>query len=61
MEVDNWRKRDYPARLSPWQSPGGARWYRVLLGPYTSREGAESLAQSLRGRRYIATYLIFEH
>ncbi len=41
----------FPARLQRHRDEAGEIWYRCLVGPYASREGAEEAAATLRRER----------
>ena len=52
----NWRRLGYQCRYTPMDLGRRGKWYRVLLGPYPSRNKASHVALDLRRKRLIKSY-----
>ncbi len=51
------RAKGYPVTVSPSVDSGAARW-RVRVGPWESREAAETAATRLKGEETLPTWVL---
>ncbi len=58
--VKEWQQAGYPALVRPWSSEKGT-WYRVMLGPYDSKQQALDLARKLSDEGLISFFVINQY
>lgn len=55
--VESLERADYPGALQRYRDESNELWYRALVGPYETREGAEEVAVRLRRDRGLQVWI----